>query len=159
METKRQLVHIGVGAFALLLRWITWPQAALLAVAAIAFNALVLPRLAPGLLRTADHGRVWASGLVLYPMAVLALVLAFRSRLDLAATAWAVLAAGDGMATLVGAHVRTAPLPWNREKSVGGLLAFLVAGGAAAATMQWWGGPAQPDLWMLGAAVLAAVVA
>ena len=159
METRRQLVHIGVGAIALLLRWITWPEAAFLAVAAITFNALVLPRLAPRLLRAADHGRVWTSGLVLYPMAVLALVLVFRSRLDLAATAWAVLAAGDGMATLVGAHVRTAPLPWNREKSVGGLLAFLVAGGAAAAAMQWWCGPAPADLWMLGAAALAAVVA
>ena len=159
METHRQLVHIGVGALALLLRWLTWPQAALLAVAAIAFNALVLPRLAPRLLRTADRGRIWTSGLVLYPMAVLALVLVFRSRLDLAATAWAVLAAGDGMATLVGAHVRTAPLPWNREKSAGGLLAFLVAGGAAAAAMQWWCGPAPADPWMLGAAVVAAAAA
>lgn len=159
MEAHRQLVHIGVGACALLLRWLTWPQAALLAVAAIAFNALVLPRLAPRLLRTADHGRVWTTGLVLYPMAVLALVLVFHARLDLAATAWAVLAAGDGMATLVGAHVQTAPLPWNREKSAGGLLAFLIAGGAAAAAMQWWCGPTPADPWMLAAAVLAAVVA
>lgn len=159
MEAHRQLVHIGAGAFALLLRWLTWPQAALFAVAAIAFNLLALPRLAPRLLRTADHGRMWTSGLVLYPVAVLALVLVFRSRLDLAATAWAILAAGDGMATLVGAHVRTAPLPWNQEKSVGGLLAFLIAGGAAAVAVRWWCGPTPADPWMLGAAVLAAVVA
>ena len=33
-------------------------------------------------------------------------------------------------ATLVGAHVRTAPLPWNRAKSVGGLAAFIVFGSA-----------------------------
>lgn len=159
METHRQLVHIGVGAFALLLRWLTWPQAALLAVLAIAFNVLVLPRLAPGVLRAADRGRTWTTGTVLYPMAVLALVLVFRHRLDLAATAWAILAAGDGMATLIGAHLRTAPLPWNREKSIGGLLAFIVAGGAAAVTMQWWCGPTPANHWMLTSALCAAVAA
>jgi len=27
-ELKRKLVHVGVGAFALLLRYLTWPEAA-----------------------------------------------------------------------------------------------------------------------------------
>ena len=50
---------------------------------------------------------------------------------DIVAAAWGVLAAGDGFATLVGAHVRTPPLPWNRAKSTGGLIAFIVFGALA----------------------------
>lgn len=159
METQRQLVHLGVGLFALLLRWLTWPQAALLATAAVAFNLIILPRIAPGVLRDADRHRPWASGVVLYPLAVLGLVLAFRSQLHLAATAWAILAAGDGMATLVGVHTRGPRLPWNREKSVAGLVAFVFFGGMAAIGAMWWTAPQPPDTWMLVTAVTAAVVA
>jgi len=138
MEVSRQLLHIGVGAFALLLRDLTWPQAVALASIAIVFNAFVLPSLAPSVFRDTDRGRRWTSGIVLYPIGVLALLLLFPARLDLVATTWAILAAGDGMATLVGAHVRTSALLWNREKSVGGLVAFLLFGGTAAAGMTWW---------------------
>jgi uncharacterized protein (TIGR00297 family) len=157
METRRQALHIAVGGFAFLLRWLTWPQAALLATGAITFNLLLLPRLAPGVVRRGERGHPWTSGLVVYPMAVLALVLLFRSRLDLAATAWAVLAAGDGMATLIGANTHTARLPWNRDKSVGGLVGFLLAGSVGAVALQWWTGPTPADSWLLIAAVAAAV--
>jgi len=159
MEVSRQLVHIGVGAFALLLRDLTWPQAVALASIAILFNAFVLPSLAPGVFRDTDRGRRWTSGIVLYPIAVLALLLLFPARLDLVATTWAILAAGDGMATLVGAHVRTRPLPWNREKSVGGLVAFIVFGSAAAAGITWWSASSAPDGWLFVAPIAAAVLA
>ncbi len=159
MEVSRQFVHIGVGTFALLLRDLTWPQALLLASIAIVFNAFVLPRLAPGVFRDTDRGRRWTSGIVLYPMAVLALLLLFPARLDLVATTWAILAAGDGMATLVGAHVRTNTLPWNREKSIGGLVSFIFFGGAAAAGMTWWSASSAPDAWLFVAPVAAAVLA
>ena len=159
MEVSRQLVHIGVGAFALLLRDLTWPQAVALASIAILFNAFVLPSLAPGVFRDTDRGRRWTSGIVLYPVAVLTLLLAFPARLDLVATTWAILAAGDGMATLVGAHVRTRALPWNREKSVGGLVAFIVFGSAAAAGITWWSASSAPDGWLFVAPIAAAVLA
>jgi uncharacterized protein (TIGR00297 family) len=159
MESHRQLVHIGVGVVALSLRWLSWPEAAVVAVTAILFNAFVLPALMPSVLRTSDRTQIWTSGLVLYPTAVLALVLVFHTRLDLAAIAWVILAAGDGMATLVGAHVRTGRLPWNQNKSVGGLLAFLIAGSLAAVGTVWWFAPATPAVWAIGCAVLAAVVA
>jgi dolichol kinase len=159
MEVSRKLVHIGVGAFALLLRDLTWPQAVALATIAIVFNAFVLPGLAPGVLRDTDRGRRWTSGIVLYPAAVLALLLLFPSRLDLVATTWAILAAGDGMATLVGAHVRTRALPWNRQKSVGGLVAFILFGGAAAAGMTWWSASPATDGWLFVAPIAAAVLA
>ena len=37
-EVRRQVVHILVGGMALLLRWLTWWQAALVAIAAVLFN-------------------------------------------------------------------------------------------------------------------------
>ena len=159
METYRQLLHIGVGGFALLLGWMTWPQATLLAVAAVVFNLLVLPRLAPGVLRGADRQRPWTSGILLYPVAVLALVLVFHTRLDLAASAWVILAAGDGAATLVGTHAPVARLPWNRRKSLGGLAAFVVVGGAAAAAITWWWSPDAWTAWDLAVPVVAALMA
>src|SRR5688572_16935320 len=159
METRRQLLHLAVGVFALLLRWLTWPQAALLAAVAVAFNLIVLPRIAPQVLRDTDRRRWWSSGVVLYPLAVLGLILAFRSQLPLAATAWAILAAGDGMATLVGVNVSSARLPWNRQKSVAGLVAFILFGTAAAFGVLWWTAPASPTAWMFAAAAIAAIAA
>ena len=159
METRRQLLHLVVGVFALLLRWLTWPQAALLAAGAVAFNLIVLSHIAPRVFRDSDRSRRWTSGIVLYPLAVLGLILVFRSQLHLAATAWAILAAGDGMATLVGVNVRSTRLPWNRHKSVAGLVAFIVFGTAAALGTLWWTAPAAPDAWMFAAAAMAAVVA
>ena len=159
METPRQLLHLAVGFLALLLRWLTWPQAALMASGAVMFNLLIFPRIAPGVLRDADRTRPWTSGIVLYPIAVLALILFFGSELHLAATAWAIFAAGDGMATLAGVNMPGARLPWNREKSVNGLAAFIIFGTAAAAGAMWWTAPDAPDSWLYATAVIAAVVA
>jgi hypothetical protein len=43
-ETARQIVHMSMGGFALLLRWLTWWQAVALAAGALLFNLFVLPR-------------------------------------------------------------------------------------------------------------------
>jgi uncharacterized protein (TIGR00297 family) len=102
-ETARQWVHVGSGLFALLLRVLTGPQAAAMAVGALAFNIVLLPRLGGRqLYRPIDHQRGFPLGIVLYPLAVLLLILAFPSRLDIAAAAWGILAFGDGFATLAG---------------------------------------------------------
>ena len=71
--------------------------------------------------------RRFISGIVLYPLSVLLLIVAFADRLDMVAAAWGVLAFGDGMATLVGTTTYAAHrFPWNREKSVAGIRAFVV---------------------------------
>ncbi len=157
-EVPRQLVHIAVGAIALSLKFLTWPQAAAMAVAAVLFNLFVLPRLTHRVFRPGDLDRPWASGIVIYPLAVLGLILIFRERLDLAAAAWGILAAGDGMATLVGTNVRSPRLPWNPDKSVAGLAAFIVAASLASVGLLLWttGGVATTPLWW---AVAASVVA
>lgn len=158
LERTRQLVHIGVGAIALSLKFLTWPQAAMMAVAAVLFNLLLLPRLTHKVFRPGDLERPWTSGIVIYPLAVLGLILVFRQRLDLAAAAWGILAAGDGMATLVGAGVRSPRLPWNREKSIAGLAAFVIAASFASVGLLVWtaGDTLSIPLWWAVAASLVA---
>ncbi len=135
-EWRRKAVHVGSGFFALLLPFLGWGVAALAALAALLFNLLVLPRIGGGaLLRHSEAGKTHSTGIVLYPAAVLALILLFRSRLEIAAVGWALLAFGDGAATLAGTAFGGPRLPWNRTKSFAGTAAYVVVGGAAAALL------------------------
>jgi len=162
-EHARQWVHIGSGGFALLLRWLTWWQAALLAVVALAFNLLLLPRLGGHhLYRPVDIARGFPLGILLYPLAVLLLVLLFPSRLDIVAAAWAILAFGDGFATLIGRATRSPQLPWNPDKTIGGTTAFIVCGTLGGIAFAWWVRPAivpPPPLAFTILAPLAAAIA
>jgi uncharacterized protein (TIGR00297 family) len=138
-ERTRQWVHVGSGAFALLLRYLTWWQAIALAAFAVVFNVLILPRIGGRrLYRPIDEARGFPLGILLYPLAVLGLILAFSKRLDLAASAWAILALGDGTATLVGRGIASPTLPWNREKTVSGTLAFIIFGALGGVALMWW---------------------
>ena len=187
-ENARQWVHVGSGLFALLLRVTTWPQAAALAAVAVVFNVVMLPRIGGRrLYRPLDTARGFPVGILLYPFSVLLLTLIFRSRLDIVAAAWAIMAFGDGAATLVGRwaskwNAETAekissansansafvfgPLPWNRDKTVAGTVAFAVCGGLAGVALAWWTRPAvvpSPSMTFtiaapLVAAALAALV-
>ncbi|HXW06230.1 MAG TPA: DUF92 domain-containing protein [Vicinamibacterales bacterium] len=154
-ERARQLVHVSMGAFALLLRYLTWWQAALLAAAALTFNLLVLPRIGRRLYRPGELARGVPAGIVLYPAAVLVLIVAFPARPDIAAAAWGILAAGDGLATLVGRAVRGPRLPWNPEKTVAGLAAFVLFGGIAGVLLALWSRPAVHPAPAIGFSVIA----
>ena len=85
-ETARQIVHMSMGAFALLLRWLTWWQAVGLAAGALAFNVFVLPRVGGALYRPGDQER-GLHGILYYPLAVLLLLTVFPTRPDIAASA------------------------------------------------------------------------
>ncbi len=138
-ESRRKLLHMAVGGFALLLRWLTWPQAAAMAVAAFLFNWLLLPRLGGrALWRAHEQAAGYTLGMLLYPLSVLGLILFFRHELPLAAAAWALLAYGDGMAAFVGQALGGPRLPWNRNKGWIGLLAFVVCGTLTATLLAGW---------------------
>jgi uncharacterized protein (TIGR00297 family) len=138
-EARRKLVHVAVGGFAFLLRFLTWPQAALMAAAAFAFNLYLLPRVGGrGLWRAHDETRGFPIGILLYPLAVLALILVFRHDLWIAAAVWGILAFGDGMATVVGLAAGGPRLPWNAAKGWAGSLAFVVCGAVAASLLLAW---------------------
>ena len=138
-ELKRKLVHVGVGAFALLLRYLTWPEAAVMAAAAFVFNWQVLPRLGGrALWRESDHGAGYPIGILLYPLSVFVLVLALRDERWMVAAVWGLMAVGDGMASIVGQAVGGPRLPWNPRKGWAGFAAFVVGGGLAAAFLSVW---------------------
>lgn len=137
-EALRKALHIGFGLFAVTLAWLPWWGSAGVAAAAVLGNWLVLHRIVGA--RVSRHERGYDAGIVLYPAAVLVLILLFRNHLAFAGIGWALMAFGDGFATVAGKAVRSAPLPWNRDKSWGGLIAFLIAGfGAAWAIGAWLG--------------------
>src|SRR5579862_6502920 len=142
-EDKRQWVHLGVGAFALLIPWITKWEAVGLAALAVGFNAAVLPRIAPHLFREQEKSKKFFSGVITYPLTVLILMLACPwSKKEIAAGAWAVLAFGDSFSNLIGRRWGRWKLPWNRNKSYVGLIAFIVMGHFGATLWMFWVNPA-----------------
>jgi uncharacterized protein (TIGR00297 family) len=159
-ESARQLVHISMGAFAVLLRWTAWWQALVLAVAALAFNVFVLPRIASRLYRPDDRAAA-LHGILYYPISVVLLLLLFPARLDIVAAAWGILAAGDGVATLVGRAVGGARWPWNPDKTVAGTAAFIAAASVAGGALALWCRPTEtvPIAFARFAVPTAAVVA
>ena len=85
-EDRRQLVHIAMGAFALLLRYIAWWEGVVLAGAAIAFNLFALPKIAgPHLYRSGETARRYTSGIVFYPVSIAVLLYTLPDRRDIVA--------------------------------------------------------------------------
>lgn len=153
---------MAAGGLAFLLRWLTWREAALMAVAALLFNWRLLPLVGGrALWREHDHGRGYPRGILLYPVSVLALVLVFRHELWKAAVVWGILAWGDGMATLVGQALGGPRLPWNHRKGWIGFLAFVFFGALAADVLAVWTlrrpAAALAEPWIVAASLLLAL--
>ena len=145
-EWQRKALHAGMGLFALALRWLTWRQAALCALAALLVNVFVLPRSRRRIYR--DASRRWDVGIVAYPAAVLALILLFRDALDVVAVVWAMMAFGDPAASIAGKLVAGPTLPWNREKTWTGLLTNWAVALVSSILVLWFyvGSPPQPEV-------------
>ena len=144
--TTRKLVHMSMLGFAFLLPILTWVQAAGCAVLALLFNVFLLPRFAVDLRKKPDQepaANVW-TGIVLYPLSVLTLILLYRHHLHVAASAWAIMALGDGMASVAGESLGGPALPWNHEKRWTGFVAFVIAGSLGAYVLARWVAPAFP---------------
>jgi len=162
-EMARKAVHMGVGLIAFTLRWLGPWLGALCAATAIFFNLAVLPRLGGrALWRQTEQERGRSLGIVLYPVAVLLLILVFHRRLEVAAAMWGVLAFGDGMAGIFGMTLGRHKLPWNPGKSWIGTAAYWVFGTAAAWVLLLWTAPGRYDgleLFALAACAAAALLA
>jgi len=147
--STRKIVHMSMLIFAFLLPYLTWRQAAGCAVLALLFNIMILPRLGADLRKTpasAPGVGVW-TGIVIYPISVLALILLYRNHLHVVAATWAIMALGDGMASVAGSAIRGPALPWNREKTWSGFLGFIVAGTAGAYVLtRWADSSVNPDI-------------
>jgi uncharacterized protein (TIGR00297 family) len=162
--STRKLVHISMLGFAFLLPFLTWLEAAGAALLALLFNLFILPRLDVDLrkrTRDAVSSDVW-TGIVIYPLSVLLLVLLYRNQMEIVAAVWAIMALGDGTAGIAGVALKSRGLPWNRAKTWSGFGAFVVAGTLGAYALTRWVAPSLPadQVWLVSAvtAVVAAAV-
>jgi len=88
-----------------------------------------------------------------YAMSVLGTLLLFPASPEIGFTVLAVLAFGDGCATFGGLLISSRSLPWNREKTVSGMLSFIVVGTLMASLIYW--GEANPRVNWLSAFLIA----
>jgi uncharacterized protein (TIGR00297 family) len=149
-EILRKVTHMGVGLIAFSVGWLGPLWAAVLAAGALGFNLFLLPRLGGRRLwRDAEHQAGTSIGIILYPLAVLLLILVFYRHLEVAAASWGILAFGDGMASIAGMTLGRRKLPWNPRKSWAGSAAYVFFGTfAAAALLMWtarWSAPGHYD--------------
>lgn len=143
-EPVRQILHIVSGLWALCLRWVGPGPLIALALVALVFNLWLLPRMGGRWLwRPHEIARGRDVGVVLYPLTVLVLLIAFFRRPEVAAAGWGLLALGDGAATLIGQRWGSVSLPWNPDKSWAGSLAFFLSGWAAVTVLVAWTAPGQ----------------
>ena len=143
--STRKIVHMSMLIFAFLLPYLTWKQAAGCALLALLFNVVVLPRLGADLRKNPVDGPgagIW-TGIMIYPVSVLALILLYRHDLYIVAAAWAIMALGDGTAGVVGSALGGPALPWNAKKTWAGFAAFVLAGTAGAYVLMRWAAPPQ----------------
>jgi len=152
----RKRLFMASLSFAFLFPSLTWQQAAGCALLLMLFNTLILPWLEIDVSKPPPPGSIAdkAGGMILYPTSVLTLILLYPHHLHVAAAAWAMMALGDGMATVAGRAVcvestagqqaatwrreLAAALPWNRRKTWAGFVSFVVAGTAGAYVLTRW---------------------
>ncbi len=104
--------------------------------------------------RPEDNQRLWAvSG---YAVSVLATLVAFPAHAELGLAVLAILAFGDGSATLIGLAVGGPRLPWNRGKTWSGVAGFVLVGGTAAACIYWGEPRFNPESLTRGTSFLTA---
>ena len=72
-----------------------------------------------------------------YALSVMMTALLFPQHLELGLSVLAILAFGDGSATLFGLALRGPRLPWNSGKSWSGLIAFLAVGSLMTSWIYW----------------------
>ena len=149
----RRMALVSPLAFAFLFPFLTWTGAAGCAILILLFDLFVLPQLGLGLTEAGMDGLPsgeWAykpgesfsrgplAGIILSPIAILALVLFFPHHLEVVAGAWTMLALGDAMADVAGVAWPSKRLAWNAAKTWSGFAAFIIAGALGAFVLTLW---------------------
>lgn len=152
--STRKMVHISMLSFALLLPFLSWVEAAGAALVALAFNLFILPRLELDLGKQAagteaEPRPVQWTGIVAYPVSVLVLILLYGRRMEVVGAVWAIMALGDGFASVAGESLRGPAIPWNRSKTWSGFAAFIAVGTLGSFALARWINPSFPELNML----------
>jgi phytol kinase len=141
-EVRRRLWHMSPGALPFLLWIIPHPDPGsidfliVLSLIAVGIGAAVYRHYAR--IRRDDHDSDRLGAVFGYMIPVVVLLVVFRYDAELGLTTLAILAFGDGSATLGGLLFGGPKLPWNTRKSWSGLFSFLIFG-TAVATIVYWG--------------------
>ena len=140
-EIKRRVWHMAPGLLPLAL-WAV-PHADPLTMGWLIYLAMhSIPLAAAGCYwgRTFSrpHERNCLCSSIGYSALVLLAVLLFPGQLEIGMAVFAIIAFGDGSATLGGLLLKGPTLPWNREKTWAGSLCFLL-GAIPMATLYYWG--------------------
>ncbi len=135
-EEKRQAVHILLFLLAFFLKYLNRFQAVGLLLLLLFITLFLIPKLKVKSYFYRQVERKYSQGAVLYFLVLLVLVLIFP--LYIVAASWAILALGDGTATLIGKNFKVKELPWNRQKSYIGSLSFIISGALGVFILLKW---------------------
>lgn len=95
--------------------------------------------------RIARRGEVANTACILgYTIPVFTMLFAIPAKAELGLAVLAILAMGDGSATVGGMLIRGPRLPWNSSKSWAGLVSFVLIGAPYSAMIYW--GEARPNV-------------
>ncbi|GAB4229353.1 MAG: hypothetical protein Kow00109_00520 [Acidobacteriota bacterium] len=151
--------HLAPLGFAFLLPYLPFWGILLCCGLAVAHALVVSPRWIAVTTRPEETIYGWSRGKLYYALGVTLLVLVFPARLELAAAAWAQLAAGDAASNLAGRRWGGRKFPGGGEKTWVGFLAFVGTGMPAAAVLLWWNGAGNRELDWAGILVVAFLAA
>ena len=94
-----------------------------------------------------------------YTIPIFVLLIAIPAKAELGLTLLAILAMGDGSATLGGLLLRGPKLPWNPSKTWSGFVSFVAVGGPYSAMIYWGEArPGVPFATALGIAMFATTI-
>lgn len=139
-ELKRRFWHMCPGLLAFGLHIVSHadPISPTLQLIIVGCCILIAARILLGFRQIRRHGEGAGIGAVGgYSLSVLIMALLFPRHLELGLAVLAILAFGDGSATLVGLTIRGPRLWWNRAKSWSGLLGFVVIGSLMTSWIYW----------------------
>lgn len=148
MESKlsRKVIHIGTGPLFVLCwlmfrgtpeaRWLAAlvPFAITVQFALVGLGIMKDEASVQSMSRTGDPREILRGPLYYGVMFVLMTVLFWKDS-PVGIVALMMMCGGDGIADIVGRRVRSAKLPWNREKSAAGTLSVLVGGWVLSASI------------------------
>jgi dolichol kinase len=140
-EWRRRLIHMAPGILAGGLPLLPhtdplgWYSQAFLVVAITSAAAFAIFH--ARLFERRGQAPGWPISVISYAVISLGLFLAFPAQTEIGIAVTAIIAFGDGSATLIGKLFRGPKLPWNRAKTWSGLLGCLVCS-VPMATLYYW---------------------
>ncbi len=135
-EEKRQIIHILLLFLAFFFKYVDRVYIAGILFLLLLLSLFLVPksRIKKYLYRVYEKNKI--NGGFYYFLALLVIVLIFPPYV--AAASWAILALGDGMATLIGKKFKGFSLPWNKKKTYPGTISFIIFGSFGAFVFLKW---------------------